>query len=169
MGTNKLAPQNDWNESAQKRPIGDMSAGIDPRRGGNKDTATAVAPVHPGMSRQQKINADFGGLGHATSTNAMPDGSSANPLDPTAPGKSFVGKCAPVSHGMVRQGPSYGDHDGLQPLSERVMEQSALSLHDRLYSPNVRTPQIPDMTDEASGDSSRPSADPAEREELRNR
>lgn len=43
--------------------------------------------IHDGMTRQQQAMAGVGGMGHPVA--GAPDAASANPLDPTVPGKNF--------------------------------------------------------------------------------
>ena len=54
------------------------------RRGGVPKRSSAPAPIHSGMTRQQRDMAGVGGMGHGVSA---PDASSANPLAPEPPGK----------------------------------------------------------------------------------
>jgi hypothetical protein len=57
---------------------------IDPRNGAPKQP-TLVPPIHPGMTEQQQ---KMTGMGHPVA--GAPDASSANPLDPTVPGKRLT-------------------------------------------------------------------------------
>jgi hypothetical protein len=44
-------------------------------------------PIHPGMTSKQVAGMNAGGLSHPLGS--VPDASSANPLDPTVPGKNL--------------------------------------------------------------------------------
>ncbi len=56
-------------------------------------------PIHPGMTENQSSGFLRGGMGAPYA--GAPDGSSSNPLDPTVPGKNFVGKSVPAIPGHL--------------------------------------------------------------------
>jgi hypothetical protein len=74
-------------------------------------------PIHPGMSSKQVAGANAGGLGHPYP--GAPDAASANPLDPTVPGKRLS---PPAIHPGMRSRTSPGlNEDAHKELGRLVL------------------------------------------------
>jgi hypothetical protein len=89
-------------------------------RSSRAKTSGSPPPIHPGMTSRQVAGANLGGLGHAYA--GAPDGSGANPLDPTVPGKR---PSPPAIHPGMRSRTSPGlDSSAHRELGARVLAEA---------------------------------------------
>jgi hypothetical protein len=98
---------------------------LQPRQGSKKAAVGTHAPIHPGMTAQQRAVAGTGGLGHPTSRNIV--GGSAVPSKAAAPmrdaygsiPKAHIGEVAPPSWSHPVKAGKIGD-PGLHPAMRRL-------------------------------------------------
>jgi hypothetical protein len=83
--------------------------------------------IHPGMSARSVAKAGLGGLSHPTA--GAPDASSANPLDPTVPGKRKRLTDLQIHPSMSK--PGFDDYSH-RDTAHRVLSDAVLSGSSKL-------------------------------------